>query len=127
MDTSGSCVDIVIWVLVESNLGILCACIPMLGPCFKACWMSSAVSHLRGWISTYGRKPSGTGTFYESKSLPPLPGTLEEGYSVKNSNHTVDVNGNVERILRLGHMWELDARVALSQVGPEGVWSRGES
>jgi hypothetical protein len=114
MAPSGSTVDITIWLVVEVNLGIVCACIPMFRPYFKTWSASLATMRLRGWISTSGRKPTGKSMFYQSKSTPPLPDTLGEEYDVNKSDQAVDDHSIVERVMRLGHMWELDDRNASS-------------
>jgi hypothetical protein len=74
-------------------------------------------------VARYGRTLSENSTFYESKPPPPLPGIFSSNHGDTKAYQQVDVNGSVERILRLGHMWELDERVALNQAEPQGVVS----
>jgi hypothetical protein len=120
IDPSGSSVDMAVWIVVESNLGIICACVPILGPCIKAWAASSTFMRLRGWISSYGRKSGGSSrTFYESNPAPPFPGKFDELDDKAKAYHTVDANSSVERILKLGHMWELDERVGSTEVKPQ--------
>jgi hypothetical protein len=119
----GSCEDIGIWIVVESNLGIVCACIPILGPCLKGRSASSTILRIFGIFSTNSRKPSEHSTSYESKPVVPSSATSNSNHDEIKAYQSADVNGSVERIIRLGHVWELDDRVALSQVKPQGVVS----
>jgi len=123
VDLTWSCEDIGIWIVVESNLGIVCACIPILGPCLKGHSASSTILRIFGIFSMNSRKPSESSTSYESKPVVPLSITSNSNHDEIKDYQSVDVNGSVERIIRLGHVWELDDRVALNQVKPHGVVS----
>jgi hypothetical protein len=77
----------------------------------------------RNWLSTYGQTSSGSNNFYEDKPLPQLPSALDEEHNEVANYYGLDANGSIERIIRLGHMWELGDRFARSKARREGAGS----
>ncbi|MCJ1479168.1 hypothetical protein MMC13_007852 [Lambiella insularis] len=68
VDLTWTSVDVGIWAVVECNLGILCACIPVMGPLFKRAF---SVSSLVPRFNKYSRSKSSNSSFPKVKSASP--------------------------------------------------------
>lgn len=92
--------------MVESNIGVLCACIPVMGPALQAVFSISPFSSFRPRPLNDSQSTS-TNDTSESQPLPPLPSSSpDEEAGLYRLSRGIGAE-TTENIVRLGHLLEL--------------------